>query len=77
MVDEKSKWYLGRLTVKQILVKELGEKKAGKIVKEINNACNIGGIHGKDLQKLFTDALKKEGVDPFDFGTIIFSFLDQ
>jgi hypothetical protein len=56
---------IGEVTVKEILEKQLGEEKAAGVLKEVNEAYQKGK-RGEELQELFKDALKNEGLDPGD-----------
>ena len=56
---------IGQMTVKDLLVKQLGEEKAARVLKRINNAYQKG-INGTGIREQVVDSLKKEGLDPGD-----------
>jgi hypothetical protein len=54
---------IDQTSVKEILVKRLGEEKAAGILKEINEAYQEGK-RGEELREHLMGALRKEGLDP-------------
>lgn len=56
---------IGQVSVEEILEKQLGKEKTGKVLREINDAYQKG-MRGDDLQEDFKAAVKKEGLDPDD-----------
>jgi len=53
------------ITIKEILEKRLGKDVAVKVLNEINKAV-LAGKQGEELETLFNDLLKREGLDPGD-----------
>jgi hypothetical protein len=60
----------GQVTVERILAKRLGEEKAARVLKGINDTYQKGK-RGEDLQAYFKDAVKKEGLDPGEIKFVI------
>lgn len=56
---------IGKVTVKEILEKKLGEEKTTRVLNEFNDAFQKGK-RGEELREHFKDAVKKEGLDPGD-----------
>ena len=66
---------IGNVTVKDLLKKKIGPEAANRVVKEVNEG-HKKGKRGKDLQKHYQDAMKKEGHDiPADPGDILYGFI--
>jgi hypothetical protein len=53
-------------TVRDLLVKHLGEERAARVSKEIDEAYQKGR-RGEGIRAQVEDALKKEGLDPGGF----------
>jgi hypothetical protein len=60
----------GQVTVKEILEKRLGKKKAARVLKRINDAYQ-NGMSGEELQEHLTNAVKKEGFDPAEIKFVV------
>jgi hypothetical protein len=54
---------IGQITVKDLLVKHLGEKSAVRVLKEINTAYQLGK-RGESIREHVEDVFKQEGLDP-------------
>ena len=55
----------GQVTVKEILEKHLGEEKAARVLKKIDETYRQGK-RGEGIREQVEEALKKEGLDPGD-----------